>query len=88
LTLLTLSRHGTDHDQIPRIFHGFEMRVRVPFCAIASGDFFGGDEKPTNQRGSGGRTRDRTLDLSRVKGTPSRRRLEVQSEFKAIGIQR
>jgi hypothetical protein len=31
-------------------------------------------------RPSGGRTRDRTLDLSRVKGTLSRRRLRQLSE--------
>jgi hypothetical protein len=27
-------RHRTDHDQIPRIFHGSELRVCVAFCSI------------------------------------------------------
>jgi hypothetical protein len=27
------------------------MRVRVPFCAIASVDFFGGDEKANKSEG-------------------------------------
>jgi hypothetical protein len=57
-------------------FHGFSTGLSCVFALRSARycrlDFRGGSKSPVNQGFSGGRTRDRTLDLSRVKGTLSR----------------
>jgi hypothetical protein len=58
----------TSREQISRIFHGSTSAVRASFRRDCQLGFVSEVESPIKQAISGGRTRERTLDLSRVKG--------------------
>jgi hypothetical protein len=62
---------GTHRDQSPRIFHGSACAFRDSFRRELPNSDFGMMQKAfVYWAFDGGRTRDRTLDLSRVKGWP------------------
>ena len=71
-----MSSLGSREEQTAIKFPGFSTGLggmftyrSARYCRL---DFWGLSKSPINQGFFGGRTRDRTLDLSRVKGTLSR----------------